>query len=471
MPRHEHRFYKLDNDPLWYKDVIIYEVHVRAFYDSDGDGIGDFTGLIEKLDYLEDLGVTALWLLPFYPSPLRDDGYDISDYTSIQPVYGTMAGFKTFVEEAHRHGIRVITELVLNHTSDQHPWFQESRRPGSAKRDWYVWSDNDQKYLDARVIFVDTETSNWTWDPEAQAFYWHRFFSHQPDLNYDNPEVQDVMLEVIRFWLDMGLDGFRLDAVPYMFEREGTSCENLPETHEFLKRIRKEVDDKYPNRVLLAEDGVSGWEMIQAHRPALVLLDLRLKGEQGLELAREIRTDQRLNGVPIVAMTAHAQREDRERCLAMGMNHYVTKPIDLGELVTVIESYEKGLPNVKSGVMSFLRPAKEKNKKRDSEKSMENDGKNIYTSVQNESSILLEELEEAISAQDHDRLERTAEELKLLAEKVGAVNVRDEAFLLKMAARRKTLDRAHTQISNVREELTRFMDEATMILESGKKES
>jgi maltose alpha-D-glucosyltransferase / alpha-amylase len=241
------------DDPLWYKTAVFYELYVRGFQDGSGDGSGDFRGLTERLDYLQWLGIDCVWLLPIFPSPLRDGGYDVSDYFSILPDYGTLGDFYEFLEAAHQRGIRVIADLVMNHTSDQHPWFQEARRPGSPKRDWYVWSDTDQRYLDARVIFVDTESSNWTWDPEAQAFYWHRFFSHQPDLNYDNPEVQEAMLEVIRFWLDMGLDGFRLDAVPYLFEREGTDCENLPETHEFLKRVRKEVDSKYEHKLLLAE--------------------------------------------------------------------------------------------------------------------------------------------------------------------------------------------------------------------------
>jgi maltose alpha-D-glucosyltransferase/alpha-amylase len=241
------------DDPLWYKTAVFYELYVRGFQDGSGDGSGDFRGLTERLDYLQWLGIDCVWLLPIFPSPLRDGGYDVSDYFSILPSYGTLGDFYEFLEAAHQRGIRVIADLVMNHTSDQHPWFQEARRPGSPKRDWYVWSDTDQRYLDARVIFVDTESSNWTWDPEAQAFYWHRFFSHQPDLNYANPEVQEAMLEVIRFWLDMGLDGFRLDAVPYLFEREGTDCENLPETHEFLKRVRKEVDSKYEHKLLLAE--------------------------------------------------------------------------------------------------------------------------------------------------------------------------------------------------------------------------
>jgi maltose alpha-D-glucosyltransferase/alpha-amylase len=239
---------------LWYKDAIFYELHVKAFQDGNGDGIGDFRGLTERLGYLQDLGVDCLWLLPFYPSPLRDDGYDIADYYGVAPGYGTMADFEEFLREAHRRGIRVVTDLVVNHTSDQHPWFQEARRdPASGKRAWYVWSDDDKRYRDARIIFVDTEMSNWTWDPVARAYYWHRFFGHQPDLNYDNPAVQQAMLDVMRFWLDKGLDGFRCDAVPYLFEREGTSCENLPETHAFLKRLRAEVDGRYRHRVLLAE--------------------------------------------------------------------------------------------------------------------------------------------------------------------------------------------------------------------------
>jgi maltose alpha-D-glucosyltransferase / alpha-amylase len=243
----------MQNDQLWYKTAVFYELYVRGFQDGNGDGQGDFRGLIERLDYLQWLGIDCIWLLPINPSPLRDGGYDVSDYFEILSDYGTLGDFRAFLEAAHERGLRVIVDMVMNHTSDQHPWFQESRQPGSPKRDWYVWSDSDQKYQDARIIFVDTETSNWTWDPQAQAFYWHRYFSHQPDLNYDNPEVQEVMLEVIRFWLDMGLDGFRLDAVPHLFEREGTNCESLPEVHDFLKRIRKEVDDKYPGRVLLAE--------------------------------------------------------------------------------------------------------------------------------------------------------------------------------------------------------------------------
>jgi maltose alpha-D-glucosyltransferase / alpha-amylase len=242
-------------DPLWYKDAILYEVHVRAFYDSDGDGRGDFQGLTARLDYLRDLGITAIWLLPFYPSPWRDDGYDISDYTSVHPAYGTLEDFQTFLDEAHRRGLKVITELVINHTSDQHPWFQRARLapPGSPERDFYVWSDTDKKYAGTRIIFTDTETSNWTKDPVADAYYWHRFFSHQPDLNFDNPRVQEEVFKALDFWMEMGVDGLRLDAVPYLYEREGTNNENLPETHAFLKRLRAHVDAKFPHRMLLAE--------------------------------------------------------------------------------------------------------------------------------------------------------------------------------------------------------------------------
>jgi len=245
----------LHSDPIWYKDAIIYELHVRAFYDSVTDGIGDFGGLTQKLDYLEDLGVTAIWLLPFCPSPLKDDGYDIADYTDVHPSYGTLGDFQKFLREAHRRGIRVITELVLNHTSDQHVWFQRSRRaePGSRWRNFYVWSDTPDKYKEARIIFKDFETSNWTWDPIAKAYYWHRFYSHQPDLNWDNPEVREAMFNVLDFWFDLGVDGLRLDAVPYLIEREGTSGENLPETHDLLKQVRHHVDSKFRDRMLLAE--------------------------------------------------------------------------------------------------------------------------------------------------------------------------------------------------------------------------
>lgn len=245
----------LNNDPLWFKDAIIYEVPVRAFADSNGDGIGDFRGLTEKLDYLQDLGVTALWILPFFPSPLRDDGYDISDYTSVNPIYGTLEDFKDFLEAAHQRGIRVIIELIVNHTSDQHPWFQRARKAplGSPERDFYVWSDTPEKYTEARIIFQDFETSNWAWDPVAKAYYWHRFYSHQPDLNYDNPAVRQAVFDVLDFWLAMGVDGLRMDAVPYLYEREGTNCENLLETHDFLKQLRSQVDAKFPNIMLLAE--------------------------------------------------------------------------------------------------------------------------------------------------------------------------------------------------------------------------
>jgi maltose alpha-D-glucosyltransferase / alpha-amylase len=241
-------------DPLWYKDAIFYELHVRAFRDGNGDGIGDFAGLTEKLDYLKDLGVDCLWLLPFYPSPLKDDGYDVADYRAIHPAYGTMADFERFLETAHGHGMRVISDLVVNHTSDQHAWFQVGRRdPASPFRDYYVWSDTDQRYLDARIIFVDTEPSNWSWDPVAKAYYWHRFFHHQPDLNFDNPAVRRELLDILHYWLDKGLDGFRCDAVPYLFEREGTTGENLPETHAYLKSLREAVERRYPDRILLAE--------------------------------------------------------------------------------------------------------------------------------------------------------------------------------------------------------------------------
>ncbi len=245
----------LADDPQWYKDAIIYEVRVRSFYDTGGDGIGDFGGLTEKLDYLQHLGVTALWLLPFYPSPQRDDGYDISDYMDVHPDCGTLQDFRAFLKEAHRRGLYVITELVLNHTSDQHPWFQRARRaaPESVEREFYVWNDTSDKYREARIIFQDSELSNWSWDPVAKAYYWHRFFSHQPDLNFDNPAVRKAMLEVVDFWLRMGVDGLRLDAVPYLFEREGTTCENLPETHAFLTELRHHVDRHFPNRMLLAE--------------------------------------------------------------------------------------------------------------------------------------------------------------------------------------------------------------------------
>ena len=244
----------MQSNPLWYKDAVIYELHVRAFYDSDGDGAGEFKGLTNKLDYLKDLGVSAVWLLPFYPSPWRDDGYDISDYTGIHPAYGTLDDFKAFLEEAHRRDIRVITELVLNHTSDQHPWFQQARSSrDNPKRDWYVWSETPDRYKDARIIFTDTEQSNWAWDISSKSYYWHRFFSHQPDLNYDNPAVREEMWNVMKFWLDMGVDGLRLDAVPYLVERDKTSCENLPETHDVLKFLRHRLDENFSDKMFLAE--------------------------------------------------------------------------------------------------------------------------------------------------------------------------------------------------------------------------
>ncbi|MGM0466598.1 MAG: maltose alpha-D-glucosyltransferase [Acidobacteriota bacterium] len=244
-----------NNHSLWYKDAVIYELHVKSFMDSNDDGIGDFKGLIQKLDYLKHLGVNAVWLLPFYPSPLKDDGYDIADYRSIHPQYGKLRDFKKFLKQAHQKGIRVITELVVNHTSSKHPWFQRSRKspPGSVWRDYYVWSDSPEKYKDARIIFQDFESSNWTWDDEAGAYYWHRFYSHQPDLNFDNPWVQEEIIKLIDYWFEMGVDGLRLDAVPYLYEREGTNCENLPETHQFLKKIRTHVDRKFKHKMLLAE--------------------------------------------------------------------------------------------------------------------------------------------------------------------------------------------------------------------------
>src|SRR5438874_3960074 len=252
-------------DPFWYKDAIIYETHVKTFCDSDGDGMGDFRGLIEKLDYLQELGITAIWMLPFYPSPLRDDGYDIADYFDVNPNFGTLDDFRALLDAAHERNLRVITELVINHTSDQNPWFQKSRRAVAAAaagaadpsnlayKDFYVWSDSPEKYKDARIIFKDYETSNWAWDPVAKAYYWHRFFSHQPDLNFDNPAVHAALIKALDFWMDMGVDAFRLDAIPYLFEREGTTCENLPETHDYLKSLRAHVDQKYPGRMLLAE--------------------------------------------------------------------------------------------------------------------------------------------------------------------------------------------------------------------------
>ena len=242
------------DENLWYKDAVIYQLHVRTFCDSNGDGIGDFRGLTSKLGYLQELGINAIWLLPFFPSPLRDDGYDIADYNAVHPAYGSLQDFKDFLAAAHNRRIRVITEMVVNHTSDQHPWFQEARRSReNAKRDWYVWSETDSRYQAARIIFVDTEMSNWAWDPISKSYYWHRFFSHQPDLNYDNPAVREAIWEVMKFWLDIGVDGFRLDAVPYLIERDGTSCENLPETHAIIRDFRSRIDAAYPGKMLLAE--------------------------------------------------------------------------------------------------------------------------------------------------------------------------------------------------------------------------
>jgi maltose alpha-D-glucosyltransferase/alpha-amylase len=243
-----------ESDPQWFKRAVFYEIHIRGFFDGNDDGAGDFRGLSDKLDYLQWLGIDCIWLLPMYASPLRDGGYDIADFFTIHPDYGTVEDFRLFVEAAHQRGIRVIADLVMNHTSTDHPWFQESRSsPDSPKRDWYVWADEDTRYPETRVIFIDSEPSNWTWDPVAGQYYWHRFFWHQPDLNFDNSEVQEAMLNVLRFWLDLGIDGFRLDAVPYLYERDGTNGENLPETHDYLRRVRAEVDARYPDRVLLAE--------------------------------------------------------------------------------------------------------------------------------------------------------------------------------------------------------------------------
>ena len=239
---------------LWYKDAIFYELHVKAYSDANGDGMGDFPGLVTRLDHLKDLGVDCIWLLPMYPSPFRDDGYDIADYCAVHPQYGTLDDFRSFLKAAHDRGLRVITELVLNHTSDQHPWFKEARSSrDNPKRDYYVWSDSDDRYRGVRIIFRDTELSNWAWDPVSKAYYWHRFFSHQPDLNYDNPAVREEIWQVMRFWLELGVDGFRVDAVPYLVEREGTSCENLPETHAVVRELRRRMDAEFPGRMLLAE--------------------------------------------------------------------------------------------------------------------------------------------------------------------------------------------------------------------------
>ena len=243
-----------ESDPLWFKHAVFYEIHTRAFFDGNDDGSGDLRGVSEKLDYLQWLGIDCIWLLPLYPSPLRDGGYDIADFNNVHPDYGTVEDFRMLVEGAHQRGIRVIADLVVNHTSSDHPWFQASRTdPGGPYGDWYVWSETPERWQEARIIFLDTEPSNWSWDPVRGQYYWHRFFAHQPDLNYDNPEVQQAMLDILRFWLDLGIDGFRMDAIPYLYERDGTNGENLPETHDYLKRVRAEVDANYPDVVLLAE--------------------------------------------------------------------------------------------------------------------------------------------------------------------------------------------------------------------------
>ena len=253
-PAHAPQNRWFESEPLWFKTAVFYEIHLRGFFDGNGDGSGDFRGLTEKLDYLQWLGVDCIWLLPMYESPLRDGGYDIADFYKVHPDYGTMEDVKAFIDAAHERGIRVIADLVMNHTSSEHAWFKESRSSkDNAKADWYVWSDSDDLYPDARIIFTDTEPSNWTWDPVRGQYFWHRFFSHQPDLNYENEEVHEAMIDALRFWLDLGLDGFRLDAVPYLYVREGTNGENLPQTHEFLKKLRRTVDDEYPDKVLLAE--------------------------------------------------------------------------------------------------------------------------------------------------------------------------------------------------------------------------
>jgi maltose alpha-D-glucosyltransferase/alpha-amylase len=247
-----------DPSARWFQHAVFYEVLIRGYFDANNDGTGDLRGLREKLDYMEWLGIDCIWMLPFYPSPFRDGGYDISDFFNVHPDYGTISDLVAFLEDAHRRGIRVIADLVMNHTSDLHPWFIESRSSrDNAKADWYVWNDDDQKWPDARVVFTDVERSNWTWDDTRQQYYWHRFYHHQPDLNYDNPEVADTMIDLVRFWLDLGFDGFRLDAVPYLYQRDGTSGEHLPETHAFIKRIRKQIDADYPGRILLAE--ANGW--------------------------------------------------------------------------------------------------------------------------------------------------------------------------------------------------------------------
>src|SRR6266536_307742 len=253
LPQPKPQWAQPAGQPLWYKTQVFYEVYLRSFYDSNGDGWGDLPGLTSKLDYLQWLGVGCVWLLPFFASPMRDGGYDVADFYQIHPKYGTLADFQALTRAIHERGMRIIIDMLVNHTSDQHPWFAEARQPGSAKHDWYVWSDSPGRYPDARIIFTDSEASNWTWDETAQAYYWHRFFAHQPDLNYDNAAVQAEMIKVMKYWARLGVDGLRLDAVPYLFEREGTNCENLPETHRFLREWRRFIDEHYHDRILLAE--------------------------------------------------------------------------------------------------------------------------------------------------------------------------------------------------------------------------
>ncbi|MFN8205438.1 MAG: maltose alpha-D-glucosyltransferase [Solirubrobacteraceae bacterium] len=291
-----------ESNPLWFKTAVFYQVLMRGFHDGNGDGHGDIVGLREKLDYVQWLGVDCIWIMPFYPSPLRDGGYDVADFTDIDPVYGTVDEFRGLVSDAHERGIRVIVDMVMNHTSTEHPWFQRARNapPGSPERDWYVWSETYDRYHDARIIFIDSETSNWAWDDVAQAYYWHRFYWHQPDLNFANPEVQQAMLDVLRFWLDLGLDGYRLDAVPYLFEAEGTNCENLPATHDFLKRVRAEVDADYPDTVLLAEANQWPGDVVQYfgagdechmafHFPVMPRMFMALRREDATPIAEILR--------------------------------------------------------------------------------------------------------------------------------------------------------------------------------------
>jgi maltose alpha-D-glucosyltransferase / alpha-amylase len=285
-----------ESDPLWFKRAVFYEIHTRAFFDSNGDGSGDLRGVAEKLDYLQWLGIDCIWLLPLYPSPLRDGGYDISDFKNVHPDYGTVEDFRNLVEQAHQRGIRVIADLVMNHSSSDHPWFRESRaEPSGPKGEWYVWSDRDDRWSEARVIFLDTEPSNWSWDAQRGQYFWHRFFHHQPDLNFENPKVQEAMVDVLRFWLDLGIDGFRLDAIPYLYERDGTNGENLPETHAYLKRVRAEVDARYPDKVLLAEANQWPQDVVQYfgdgdechmcfHFPVMPRMFMALRREEALPM-------------------------------------------------------------------------------------------------------------------------------------------------------------------------------------------